>query len=176
MTEKELWKDIDGYEGLYQVSNLGRIRSIRENRIKMRSLVKYSPNNTTSYYKIVLYKNGNYESKWVHRLVAEAFIPNSNNYTEVNHKDENGLNNFVDNLEWCSHKYNNNYGTKNNRTSLKLSKRVKQYDLQGHYIRTFKNSKEACIYLNVPISNRNNIINACNGKRGTCLKFIWKYE
>ena len=176
MTEKESWRNIIGYEGLYQVNNQGRVRSIREGRIKMLALTPYSPQGTTSYYKVILYKEGHYRSKWVHRLVAEAFIPNHNNLKEVNHKDENGLNNSVDNLEWCSHRYNNNYGTKNERTSSKLSKAVKQYDLQGHYIRTFSSAKEACEFLNISINNRDNISKVCNGIRKSCLNFIWKYE
>lgn len=175
MSEKEYWKDISGYENLYQVSNLGKIRSIKNGKIKMRSLARYSPSNTTTYYKITLCKDGKRETKWVHRIVAEAFIPNPDKLEEVNHKDENGLNNSIDNLEWCTHKYNNNYGTKNRRTSDKLSKAVEQYDLKGRYIRTFKSAKEACEYLNVDISNRDSISKVCNGKRKTCLKFIWKY-
>lgn len=178
MTEQdEFWKDIGGYEGIYQVSNQGRVRSIRNSKIKLRALVPCSPNGITCYYKIMLYKEGrHYESKWVHRLVAEAFIPNDENLKEINHKDENGLNNLVNNLEWCSHKYNNNYGTKNKRTSLKLSKAIKQYDREGNYIRTFNSAKEACEFLGVSIDNRNNISKVCNGIRKSCLNFIWKYE
>lgn len=176
MTEQESWRDIIEFEGLYQVSNQGRVRSIKGGRIRILTLTPNSPQGITSYYKVVLYKNGHYKSKWVHRLVAEAFIPNYNNLKEVNHKDENGLNNSVGNLEWCSHRYNNIYGTKNERASAKLSKAVRQYDLQGNYIRTFNSAKEACEFLNVSINNRDNISKVCTGIRKSCLNFIWKYE
>ena len=113
---EEIWKDIKGFEGLYQVSNLGNIKSLDrymcrshnegltiKGKIRIPQLVK-------GYYQIVLCKDGiNFQYK-VHRLVAEAFILNPNNYPCINHKDENPVNNKVENLEWCTHKYNNNYG------------------------------------------------------------------
>ena len=99
----EYWKDIKGYEGLYQVSNLGRIR--KENKI-------ISPWTQLGYKIVVLWKNKKCKKFRVHRLVAEAFILNPNNYTQVNHKDEDKSNNSVENLEWCTQKYNNSYGNR----------------------------------------------------------------
>lgn len=116
---KEIWKDISGYEGEYQVSNLGNVRSLNYRRSGELKLLKQAT--TNGYKQITLSKNGKCKSYNVHRLVAIAFIPNPNNYKEVNHKDEDKSNNNVNNLEWCTREYNNNYGTKNERTKKKLS-------------------------------------------------------
>lgn len=104
---KEIWKDIKGYEGLYQVSNLGRIKSVRKKIIKSPSLAG------RGYYRLTLCNNGKNKSFYIHRLVAQAFISNPNNLSQVNHKDENKLNNCVDNLEWTDCKSNINYGLHN---------------------------------------------------------------
>ena len=101
------WKDIKGYEGLYQVSNLGEIRSKHKGKWMK---LKCSPVNKR-YRKVILCDNEKREVKLVHRLVAEAFIPNTNSLPYVNHKDENPSNNMAVNLEWCTQKYNMNYGT-----------------------------------------------------------------
>ena len=95
---KEIWKDIQGYEGIYQVSSYGRVKSFKKNKVKI-----LKPQMHYKGYKFVtLHKNGIGEKCKVHRLVAKAFIPNPNNYPVVNHKDENKSNNNVENLEWCS--------------------------------------------------------------------------
>ena len=102
----EIWKDIEGYEGLYQVSNLGRVKSLKYNKERILKIA-----NGTDGYKIVgLTYNSKRKTFKVHRLVAQAFIPNPNEYPQVNHKDEDKGNNKVDNLEWCDNKYNCNYG------------------------------------------------------------------
>lgn len=109
---KEEWKDIKGYEGLYQVSNLGRVKSLEretiigKNRIvhQKEKIMKYTTR--SGYYNLVLRKNGKRTSKQVHRLVAEAFIPNPTNLSIVNHIDYNRKNNVVSNLEWCTQKEN----------------------------------------------------------------------
>lgn len=107
---EEIWKDIEGYEGLYQVSNLGKVKSLNYNKTAKSELLKLRKN-TNGYTRVVLYKNRKAKDYQVHRLVAEAFIPNPNNYPIINHKDENKTNNRVDNLEWCTYLYNNTYGT-----------------------------------------------------------------
>lgn len=113
---EEIWKDIEGYEGLYQVSNFGRVKSLgrfkKNNQIKEKIL---KPRINSSGYKQVSLYNKFQKTYSVHRLVAKAFIPNPDNLPQVNHKDENKLNNHVNNLEWCNSKYNNNYGTHNKR-------------------------------------------------------------
>ena len=112
----EEWRDIKGYEGLYQVSSLGRVKSLNYNHTKKEKVLDFKPNKY-GYKVTYLYNNNERKPYSVHRLVAEAFIPNPNNYKEVNHKDENKSNNCVDNLEWCTAKYNSNYGTRNKRIS-----------------------------------------------------------
>lgn len=127
---KEIWKDIKGYEKLYQVSNLGNVRRIKfinnrtqKDKIKMLKLIK----DKKGYLKINLWKNNKSKMFLVHRIVAETFILNSNNLPQVNHKDENKSNNCVENLEWCSQKYNNNYGNRLNNIRKKLmEKNVKE--------------------------------------------------
>lgn len=111
---EEEWRDIKGYEGLYQVSNLGRVKSLNYKRTRKEWILK--PNTINGgYLQIRL----NEKCYLVHRLVAEAFIPNPNNYPCINHKSEIKTQNNVENLEWCTHKYNANYGTVNERRSKK---------------------------------------------------------
>ena len=114
----EEWRPIEGYEGLYEVSNTGQVRSLdryvkySNGRIHLHKGKVLSPiKDTDDYLKVNLYCNGKNKKCLVHRLVAEAFISNINNLPEVNHKDEDKSNNRVDNLEWCNRKYNVNYGT-----------------------------------------------------------------
>lgn len=109
----EIWKDIEGYEGYYQVSNKGRIKGIRlmYQYTEERILKPFSNQKGRGYLKVKLIKNGTGKYAYVHRLVAQAFIDNPNHYTEVNHKDENPKNNTVENIEWCTRSYNMSYGT-----------------------------------------------------------------
>ena len=116
-TNYEVWKDIPGYEGYYQVSNLGRVKSIPRKvycnggfHISKERILKQDKNKS-GYWRTHLLKDGIAKTPLVHRLVALAFIPNPNNYPDINHKDENPANNCVNNLEWCTEKYNMNYGT-----------------------------------------------------------------
>lgn len=120
----EIWKDIKGYEGFYQVSNMGRVRSLdrivvtkNSKTLNYKSELKKPSKDKDGYLIVVLYKDKERKTCRVHRLVAEHFIPNPNNYPQVNHKDETRDNNNVDNLEWCTAKYNNNYGGHNERLS-----------------------------------------------------------
>lgn len=110
MNENEIWLPIEGYGGLYQVSNYGRVKSLDYNRTKQEKILRQGKNKY-GYLMVVLYKEGKGKTIKIHRLVAQAFIPNPNNYPCVNHKDECKTNNCVDNLEWCTQKYNIKYGT-----------------------------------------------------------------
>lgn len=127
---EEIWKDIKNFEGLYQVSNLGRVKSldkyvnqfngfnISKRFYKGKVLQPHVSNK--GYLRVFLYNKEMKKNYSVHRLVAEAFIPNLDNLPQVNHKDENKLNNISSNLEWCSSKFNINYGNRNFKTSEKL--------------------------------------------------------
>ena len=117
----EVWKDVVGYEGLYQVSNLGRLKSAPRPRTKG-GLLK-PQYDRKGYLTFGLCKNGKSKMAKIHRLVAEAFIPNPGKLPEVNHKDEQKDNNCVENLEWCTTQYNSNYGTRVAR--IAATKRVK---------------------------------------------------
>lgn len=128
--EEEIWKDIKNYKGYYQASNFGRIRSV-DRYIKQYNGYSYSTRiyrgkilkftiGTRGYLKVVLQKQRKAKTYNVHRLVAETFIPNPKNLPQVNHKDENKLNNSIDNLEWCTSKYNINFGERNAKVANKL--------------------------------------------------------
>lgn len=112
----EVWKEINDYEGLYEVSSLGRVRSLdryvsyTNGQIHLHKGKVLRPGVCNGYLQVVLCKNGEVKHPLVHRLVAEAFIPNPDNLPQVNHKDENPSNNTIDNLEWCTSLYNINYG------------------------------------------------------------------
>ena len=114
----EEWKDIKGYEGKYQISNLGRVKNIQTNHICKCALQKKTLTRQGGYHQITLWKSKhNGKTHLVHRLVAQHFIPNPDNLPQVNHIDHDKTNNCVDNLEWCDAKYNSNH-KRNNRKPL----------------------------------------------------------
>lgn len=132
----EIWKPIDGYNGRYEVSNMGRIKSYAENAQDGKLI--YGVITKLGYHNIRLYDGkGGFKTFPVHRLVALAFLPNPFNLSEVNHIDENKRNNRVENLEWCSRDYNVNFGMRNKKTSIALlrneytSKKVYSIDGSG---------------------------------------------
>ena len=124
--EGEIWKDIKEYEGLYQVSNKGRVKSLNYGN-KGEEIIMEASTDKDGYKILGLRKEGKKKMKKVHRLVAEAFISNPNNLPQVNHMDEDKSNNKVDNLEWCDAEYNTNYGTHNERVSkTKTGKQIEK--------------------------------------------------
>ena len=146
MTESETWKDVAGFEGLYKVSNKGNLYSIeRKNTIgrKCGGRTIKPVHGKDGYLRVNLYKNGIMETKLMHRIVAGVFIPNQNNYLEINHKDEDKSNNNVENLEWCTREYNMNHGTRNARASQAQSKKVKAINIKTGEVLTFNSAKEA---------------------------------
>ena len=182
---KEEWRDIKGYEGLYQISNLGRIKSLKDNHGKYREKI-LKPGNSNGYFYVDLCKNSKGKLFKIHRLVAIHFIENPNNYPEVNHKDENSTNNCVDNLEWCTREYNNSYGTRNKRASEKLkgSKNPKSRKVQCITTgKKFNTIREAGEYYGLSQSITDvNITKCCQGKvksagkhPDTGEKLKWKY-
>ena len=142
MTESEAWKDVVGYEGYYQVSNKGNVRSLE----RIDSIGRKWGGRTRKHFcreggypEINLYKDGLRKQKLIHRLVAEAFIPNPKSFLEVNHRDENKKNNCVENSEWCDARYNNNYGTRIER----VSKKVRAINIKTGEAITFNSAQEA---------------------------------
>ena len=166
----EIWKDIPGYEGLYRVSNLGRVMSLYKNKNKI-----LIPQLKKGYYQISI-KN-NIKRKWcpVHRLVAQAFIDNPNNYPVINHIDEDKLNNKAENLEWCTTAYNNCYGTRLKRVSEtnKLRKEILQYTLDGKLVKEFFSMREASKQTGFSMTN---ISNCVNGIFKQANGYIWKVK
>lgn len=168
----EEWLLIKDYEN-YQVSSLGRIKSLKYGKEKIRKQRKIN----NGYLTINLWKEGIMKSCLVHRLVANAFIPNPSNLKCVNHKDENKENNCVDNLEWCSVAYNNTYGSRLKKVSEKQindpskSKQVYQYSLDGELVAIW-NSTQECKRNGY---HRGNVSNCCLGKLKTHRGFKWSY-
>ena len=165
---EEIWKDIKDYEGLYQVSNFGKVKSIKFGKERILKPVT----DRHGYLLVSLWKNNKQKTYKVHRLVAEAFIPNLYNLPQVNHKDENPLNNNVNNLAWCNSKYNCNFGTRIERISKRRSKTVLQYDLEGNFIREWKSTAEC---------GRNgfdqgHVAACCRGELKKHKDSIWRYK
>lgn len=185
---EEIWKDIEGYEGLYQVSNLGRVKSLNYRRTGKEVILSLHTDKD-GYKQISLHKNGKINTYQVHRLVAEAFIPNPDNLPQVNHKIddfEHKSDNRVENLEWCTAEYNTNYGNRNKRASESL--KGKNSGSKHHKARKvkcvttgeiFNTIKEACEKYNTYHSE---ISKCCKGKATsagkhpiTGEKLIWEY-
>ena len=171
MNSTELWKPVKGYEGLYEVSSLGRLKSLDTFRHKGK--IKNIRLDKDGYFLIDLHKNKNAKTKRVHRLVAEAFIPNPNNLPQVNHKDENKHNNCVDNLEWCSQQYNMNYGSFRVNSAKAHKKPVIQLTLENKFMKRWASAKDAAQQLNLYATA---ITACCKGKNYKTGGFRWKYE
>lgn len=166
---KEVWKNIEEYLN-YQVSNLGRVRSLNYNGTKETKVL--TPGKCRNgYLKILLYKDGIRETRLIHRLVAKVFILNIENKSHVNHKDGNKQNNCVDNLEWCSQSENVKHAIKKG-LGHKPRYKVAQYDMYGNYIKLWGNVKEITKALNIP---QHYISKCANGVLKTSHGYIWRY-
>lgn len=194
---EEIWRKIEGYD-YYMVSNCGRVLSLK-NRHGKKQMIKIKTNDN-GYCSVGLYLNKKCKYHLVHRLVAQAFIPNPNNYPVINHRDENKQNNFVwvnedgsvdyekSNLEWCTQKYNINYGNRTDRVRKKTigtkknycgsknhnSKPIEQYDLDGNLLNTFDCAADAEKYLGLKVYS-SHIRSVCNGKLKQSCGFKWKW-
>lgn len=164
-----IWKDVEGYENLYQVSNDGLVRTSHKGLWEILSAGKTKH----GYYNVLLHKDGKRKNERVHRLVAKAFIPNPNNYPYINHKDENPSNNHVDNLEWCTAEYNINYGTCKERIGDSNSKPILKYDLEGNFICEYKSMSEA---ERIEGINHATISISCSGRVSYQCGYIWIYK
>lgn len=179
--EEEIWKPVEEVPKKYLVSNFGRIKYIGGYRNKP-NRVTLGVKDKSGYYRINMWDSERkiYVSASVHRLVARAFIDNPNNYPIINHKDENPSNNRADNLEWCTYKYNNEYGTAqkracNTRIKNKICKKVFAYSLDGVLLNTFNSINDAARFYNTDAAN----IGACCNNKGhnkTIKNMIFRFE
>lgn len=175
---QEVWKDIPGYEGIYQVSNMGRVLSVKFGPKSVAVPLRQTPKimsasrSSSGYFHVQLYKGGKSSTKLIHRLVAEAFIPNPDNLPQINHRDGNKANNRFDNLEWVT-------VSENQKHAIKLGLRepsptigktgalssasipVLQYDLNGNLIKRWDCGADAARFYKY-------------GRHRTCRGFIWK--
>ena len=162
---QEIWKPIPYYENLYEVSNLGNVKSLR-NKIILKPFL------TRGYFSVNLSKDGICKTFLIHRLVALAFIPNPNNYKEVNHKDEIKTNNNVDNLEWCTREYNMSYGKARFVQGVSCGNPVLQI-YNDIVIAWYYSSEFASKITGIDCSS---IIKCCKGKRVYAGGYKWKYS
>lgn len=175
---EEIWKDIAGYEGLYQVSNLGRVKSLKRLHTKERIISQEV--NHRGYARVNLWKENKQKKFSVHRLVAEAFIENPEGKPQVNHIDEDKLNNTAKNLEWCTQVENHRHGTINERISKALtnniykSKPVNAFDDNGNLIFSFPSIYEASRQMGVSSTSITNCIKGRNRAK-RCCGYVWKF-
>lgn len=188
--QKEIWKDVKGYEGLYQISNLGKIKRLsrlsyqRFGKLLLNEKVMSNVIDNNGYVVVSLTNNKKQRKFLVHRLIAIHFIKNNNNLPCINHIDGNKQNNDISNLEWCSYSQNNKHALDNNLrkppapwkgkfgTENKTSKKVGQYNLNGDLINIYPCVHEVYRKLRFPVTN---IAAACRGKQKTAYGFKWKY-
>lgn len=183
----EVWKPIKGYEGKYEVSNLGRVKSLNYNRTKKEKILKPALSHN-GYFIVILSKNGKTKKFRVNRLVIETFIPDKSDFKstpdedrnnididnlEVNHIDENIKNNNLNNLEWCTHKYNSNYGNRNNKILKHIKKPILQYNLDGKFIKKYESITQASKETKIPISS---ISANCYEQRKKTNGYIFKFK
>lgn len=167
----EIWKTIEDYPN-YEVSNLGNIKSLNY-RMGKRSKILKPKAEKSGHQRVQLVNENGKKPYLVHRLVAQAFIANPDNLPFINHKDENPSNNCVDNLEWCTPKYNCNYGTRNRKIVEKNKIKITQLNKDGEFIKEWDSLTDASKILNISLSD---ICSCCGGKLKTAGGYKWKYN
>ena len=174
--QDEVWKDIPGYEGLYQVSNFGEVKSLSRYHHKKETILK-KHKTKDGYYETTLVKNGKYKFIRTHRLVAFAFIPNLLNKEQINHKDGNKLNNNVENLEWCTLQENKDHAIKTGLQDFKgkknpKAKAVNQYDKDGNFIKKYDTLRQAMYETGI---SEHCISSVCNKHIKTAGGYKWEF-
>ena len=177
---KEIWKDIPGYEGYYQISNLGNAKSLsrkiidRNNKIRvLKERILTQHINPSGHKQITLFKNGKDNRLYIHRLVASCFLENPLKLPFVNHIDQNPLNNCVSNLEWCTPGYNATYADAIEKRAMSNSKPVIQYDLNGNKLNEWPSAAVAGRTLNL---HDGDIGKCCKHKAKTVGGFKWEFK
>ena len=171
---EEIWKDIKGFEDKYQVSNLGRIKSLKDKNGKYREKILKQCITQKGYLSIYLSLESKKYTYTIHRLVAQTFIPNTENKPQVNHIDGNKSNNIVSNLEWCTNSENQKHAWEHGLSVNKGQKPVGAYDINDNLILSFNSIEEAAKYFN---KKRVNIDNALHHKQNqkTAYGYVWKF-
>ena len=167
---EERWKEVFGYDVLYEISDSGRLRTKHHGRQGYLNRYRYVEpvDNGHGYLKFNFMKSGIQKTVYVHKLVADAFVENPNGYAEVNHIDENKANNRFDNLEWCTHKQNCNHGTRNIRSSKKKMMSVRCVETG----QVFESIKAAAAYIGVANTA---LCNCLNKRSKSCCGKTWEY-
>ena len=168
MEVEEIWRDIDGWEDYYMISNTGKVYS------KKKNLIKKTSHNKDGYESVGLYKDGERFGAFVHRLVAKAFVPNPDSLPIVNHKDENPMNNHANNLEWCTYSYNNTYKDIHIKRAKKTGNTVYQYDSNGDLIEEHYSCRSAAKFIGTKADS--NICSCCNGESLTAYGYVFSYQ
>lgn len=177
--ENEIWKDVAGYEGLYQVSSMGHVKSLErtyvgrgggKHPVKERILKPATTHN--GYLRVTLYAGDKPKALKVHRLVCQTFHKNPNNKPEVNHINEDKTDNRACNLEWCTRRENCNHGTHNERSAKNRSKPIGQFSLDGKLIKVWQSACEARRQTDF---SQGYVSAAARGEYKQAYGFIWKY-
>ena len=170
----EIWKAINGFDG-YEVSNYGQVRVSKTGLVLKHNLSQ------RGHHAVGLFKDGKHYSRFVHKLVAEAFIPNPKHLPQINHKDEDKGNNRVENLEWCTARYNLTYNGLRERagqTNRDRQKGVEMLNKDGEVLRQFNSVTDAAKYISLRKYKvvATGIVLACQGKLQTSHGYKWRYE
>ena len=177
-TANEIWKDINGYEGLYQISNFGIVKSVdriskhSNGDLTLKGKILKKNKNSKGYLYLSLCKNGKYRQYLIHRLVAEHFIPNPDNKPYIDHINTDRSDNRVENLRWVTHKENINNPLTIDKKSKKLNKPIIQFSRNGEFIRKWDSALDAQRELGIKQSN---ICSCCKGKLKTTGGYMWRY-